>query len=109
MSIDLTALALNPIYSILSSSLTLEDGTTISVIDKTSGITINEGIGIETIKPAAAVRKQSLIDANIDIEALVKTDVTLNNKTWTILNYKVYPGINGENDGEIYLILQEND
>lgn len=108
MSIDLTALTLNPIYSILASDLTLEDGTVISAIDKTAGISISEAIGIETIKPAVAIRKQSLIDADIDIESLMKTDVTLNGKAWTIINYKSYPGINGEDDGEIYLFIQEN-
>lgn len=109
MSLDYSALCLQFIYDILASEMTLEDGSVVSVIDKTAGIAVSDAIGIETLKPAVAVRKQSLIALDIDIEELLDMEVIVNGKTFTVISTKPSPGINGEDDGEVYLMLQEAD
>lgn len=107
MSIDYAALSLDMIYSILSSNLELDDGRIIEAIDKTSGISISDTIGIETIKPAVVVKKQSLINEDITIDILLGTYAIINGKQWIIESSKPSPGINGEDDGEVYLFLRE--
>lgn len=109
MTIPYTALCLDTIYSVLASDITLESGETISVIDKTDGIVISDTVGIETVKPAIAVRKQTLINLELETEDLLDTEVTVNGKTFLIISTKPSPGINGEDDGELYLLLQETD
>lgn len=109
MSLDYSALCLQFIYDILASDMELDDGTIIPAIDKTSGISVPDAVGIETIKPAAAVKMITLADNNLTIDDLLGTTVTLNAKSWKVISHKPSPGINGEDDGEVFLMLEEAD
>lgn len=107
MSIAYTALCLDTIYGVLSSDMALTGGTVVPVIDKTAGIPVHDAIGIETLKPAVVVRMQSLIALSLAPADLLNAGVTVNGKSFTVISTKPSPGINGEDDGEVYLMLEE--
>jgi hypothetical protein len=81
----------------------------IRAIDKTGGVTVDEGkTGLSTIKPAAVVRMADLTAAGIKRNELRKASLSMNGKTFRIESTLPRPSPAGEADGELYLFLIED-
>jgi hypothetical protein len=82
----------------------------LTVIDKTSGEDVGGGSGefsVTTIKPACAIRVADLTSNGIDLAKLKGSMIAFNGKSWRI-EYRIpRPVPNGEDDGEMLLILTE--
>ena len=108
--IDYQSLLYDPIYLVqgVPASLTLVGGSVfgVTVLDKTSGIDIGDSTAqVQTIKPAAVVRVAELRAAGIVAEYLPKASITFSGFQWKITSTRLRPSPNGENDGELFLIL----
>lgn len=103
----------DPLYNSLgvAAQLLLPTGETfeLTVIDKTSGIEIGDGVQVATLLPAAAVRMAELREKNVPLKRLDEQGVRIsfNNFTWEVPSYRLRPSPKGENDGEVYLLLSE--
>jgi hypothetical protein len=111
MSLDYDALLYDPLYAAFGVAATLDLGTagqfTLTVIDKTAGVLLDEGHGLSfvTTKPAACVRMSELAENDLTRASVKGAGIAFNNGTWTIVATQPKPNPSG--DGELYLILQE--
>lgn len=81
----------------------------VRVLDKTSGIDLRilGKADVKTIVPAACIRRASLVEAGLDPVDLLRTAVTMNDQTWTIINHGYRARPDGETQGELFLILRQ--
>ncbi|WP_424363598.1 hypothetical protein [Methylocystis parvus] len=111
MTIDFEALALGPIYDVMSvsASFALAKGAgsfTLPAIDMTAGLEITLGsVDIPTIQPVAMIRAADLAAQSKRPDQLLGATVSLSGKSWRIESYKPKPGPAGEAHGEYALIL----
>jgi hypothetical protein len=114
MALDYDALLYGPLYdqdtgfgvaALLDPDSTGEIALT--VIDKTEGVLLDEGRGLQiaTVKAAALVRMSELAANGILRAALKQRTIAFNNGTWTILSTEPKP--NPAGGGELYLILEK--
>ena len=101
--IDFDALVFGPVYGTFGQPAVLTIGSSIYdvvVIDNTRGVTVDEGgmIGVQTIRPAADVRRSSLVRLGIVFGDLVDGEIAFNGVTWRIKSFL-------ENGDELSLIL----
>ena len=80
---------------------------TLTVLDDTQGIMLDEGNGLSigTVKPAATVRMSELATNSLTRAALKQGSIGFNNGNWTIIATQPKP--NPKGDGELYLILEK--
>ncbi|RWN11760.1 hypothetical protein [Mesorhizobium sp.] len=110
--IDFDALLYGPVHAILGDAeaeLTLACGdppVTLTVIDKTEGIEVLDGPSVATIWPAAVVRAALLAEKGIAVESLPKASLRLNGKDWTVVQHSYAPSPQGEDKGEVRLLLE---
>ena len=112
MPFNFSAVLLAPIYASLGTTTTylLSDMSEIELvtIDKTTGIEVAEGtLDVQTIKPAATVRATDLVEIGITAADLQDAVLELGGREWEVSSYLFKPSPNGENDGEVWLLLQE--
>jgi hypothetical protein len=105
--IDFDALVFGPVYGTFAQPAVLTLGSTnydLEVIDNTKGVTVDEGgvIGVQTIRPAADVRRSALVALGIAFADLIDGELTLNGATWRIKSFL-------ENGHELRLILMRAD
>lgn len=107
--------ALGPIYRTIGVPATLTvDGVDypaigappLKVLDKTSGVALGGPIEVETIRPAATVRVNDLLNLGLDIDRLDRQFLLMNGSNFLITSSKPMPSPNGKLDGEIYLFLE---
>lgn len=113
--IDYAALLYGPLYDRdvgfgVAANLTTVDGVVfedLTVIDKTEGVMIDEGNGLQlgTIKVAALIRVSELSANNLTRASIKQGRISFNNGDWTILATQPKPNPSG--DGELYLILEK--
>ncbi len=92
----------------VSATLTSAGGqsATVTVVDKTAGISIPDArTQIDTIRPIAMVRARELETAGISMSDLSEGSIAFNGAIWRIKDYRPVPSPEGETDGEIMLIL----
>lgn len=100
------SLRLDPIYAVYGEAVTLAladgDEVDVTVIDKTSGITVTTGKGfeIESVRPAACVRLAELAAQEVTPVQLPDATLPLDGKTWRVEAHRV-------NAGEAIMILIE--
>jgi hypothetical protein len=104
--IDFDALVFGPIYDTFGQPAELTIGSTsydVVVVDNTKGVTVDEGgmIGVQTIRPAADVRRSALASLGLVGGDLVDGELAFNGATWRIKSFL-------ENGGELRLILLGN-
>lgn len=104
--LDFDALVLGPIYSTFGSPAVLTIGPItheIVVVDFTKGISVEDesGVGIQTIRPAVDVRRQTLTALSVELDDLPDYSLTLNGAVWTIKTLI-------EGDVEVRLILMQS-
>ena len=101
--IDFDALVFAPIYSTFGQPAVLTIGSSsldLVVIDHTRGVTVDDAgsIGVQTIRPAADVRRSALVRLGIAVRDLVDGALEFNGTAWRIKSVL-------ENGDEIRLIL----
>ena len=111
---DFQSVLLDPIYLIqgVEAELTIPASPsptyTLTVIDKTGGIDLGDGdVNVQTLVPAAIVRSVEMTTVGLDKSQLRGSRIEFNGSTWDITSYRPKPTLNGEADGEYYLLLQE--
>ena len=87
--IDFDALVLGPVYDTFGKPAVLTIGPStydLVVVDYTKGVTVEDesAIGVQTIRPAADVRRTALVAAGIELDDLVDGQLALNGTTWRI-------------------------
>lgn len=107
--IDYNSLLYDPLYQARGVAATLNSsgGATVSikVIDDTGGETI-EGLGaVETISPSCRARVKELTANNVAMTDLDNGSIEFNGASWRIKAHKMMPNSNGENDGQVRLML----
>jgi hypothetical protein len=108
--VDYQSLLYDPVYNVLAVDAVLYMGfplgnVHVAAIDKTAGLTLNQMVDVQTVLPAATVRAAELVELGITLADLDGKVVTLNGKDWRIASLHANPSPNGEEDGEVYLIL----
>lgn len=108
---DYQATLYSPIYAIqgVPAVLTLATGEVVdglTALDKTAGVEIADAKAeVATIKPAAVLRIPELVEKGVAVAETPKGSIALNGYEWSIVSYRFRPSPNGENDGEVYLVL----
>ena len=74
------------------------------MVDYTKGVTVEDesAIGVQTIRPAADVRRTALVAAGIELDDLVDGQLALAGTTWRIKSLI-------ENEADVRLILMQRD
>lgn|GEM_PF-2110891 len=107
MPLDFDALVLGPVYETFGRSGVLSIGPIsfdVVVVDYTKGVTVEDEstIGVQTIRPAADVRRTALVAAGIALDDLVDGQLELAGTTWRIKSLI-------ETEAEVRLILMQRD
>ena len=112
---DLNDLLYRPLYSIFGADAVIRclygDAFPVRVIDRTSGVEVTEGSGIDvkTIRPAAVIRMRELTGLGLGREDLEDAALDLNGRLWRVKATMPKPAPTGEADGELYLFLIEDE
>ena len=112
---DLDDLLYRPLYNIFGVEAVIRclygASFTLTVIDRTSGVEVTEGSGIDvkTIRPAAVLRMRQLTELGLSREDLEDAALDLNGKLWRVKATMPKPAPTGEADGELYLFLMEDE
>lgn len=122
MTLDYKSLLFGPAYAVFGVRAVVIFADTSSkkslvVIDKTAGLDLGivtegsklkrtGGANIDTIMPVAIVRHSELDSKAIVEDRLPGSRLVFNRSEWNIESIRQKPTVNGENDGELYLILE---
>lgn len=107
---DYQTLLYGPIYDVLGVPGILHMGgllgdVPVTVIDKTAGLTLQQAVDVQTVRPAAAVRAAELVARGVNLDKVTDKILTFNGGDWQIVGLHPNPSPNGEADGQIWLIL----
>ena len=105
--IDFDALVLGPVYDTFGKPAILTIGPStydLVVVDYTKGVSVEDdgGIGVQTIRPVADIRRTALAAAGIALDELVDAQLALAGTTWCIKSLI-------ENEVDVRLILMQGD
>ncbi len=105
--IDFDALVLGPVYDTFGKPAVLTIGPStydLVVVDYTKGVSVEDdgGIGVQTIRPAADVRRTAIVIAGIALDDLVDGQLVLAGTTWRIKSLI-------EHEVDVRLILMQRD
>jgi hypothetical protein len=112
---DLNELLYRPLYNIFGCQAVIRclygDAFEIRVIDRTSGVEVTEGSGVDvkTIRPAAVLRMRELTGLGLSRQDLEDAVLELNGRLWWVKATMPKPAPTGETDGELYLFLIEDE
>jgi len=112
---DLNDLLYRPLYGIFGTGAAIRcrygDVFPLRVIDRTSGVEVTEGSGVDvkTIRPAAVLRMRELTDLGFSRDDLEDATLDLNGRLWRVKATMPKPAPTGEADGELYLFLIEDE
>lgn len=83
--------------------------TGLTVIDKTAGVAVDTGnqINVQTVIPACVIRASELTLKSMARADLIDSKVTFNGKTWRSRSNQPKPQPDGEDGGELYLFLTD--
>ena len=103
--LDFDALVLGPVYDTFGKPAVLTIGPTayeFVVLDNTKGVSVEDesAIGVQTIRPAADIRRDALVSAAIALDDLI--DAQLAGTIWRIKSLI-------ENETDVRLILMQHD
>lgn len=112
--IDYQTLLYGPIYGFhgVDALITTSSGNLfVTVLDRTAGVSekLGHGMVVETVSPMCRVRMPELASGlaalNATLTALDMASVIFSNRSWRVRSYEPKPSPNGEDDGELELIL----
>ena len=103
--IDFDPLVFAPVYDTFGKPAVLLIGQTsyyVAVIDNTKGVTVEDSniVGVQTVRPAADVRRSVLDSLGIALDVLVDGALTFDSTTWRIKSFL-------DNNHEVRLILAQ--
>jgi hypothetical protein len=102
--LDFDALVLGPVYDTFGAPAVLTIGPNnyqLTVVDYTKGIAVEEdGVGIQTVRPVADVRRARLAAIGVQLDDLVDASLELGGVNWRIKSFI-------ENEAEFRLILMQ--
>lgn len=110
--IDFSEMLYDPIYDRLGVPATLTvaavGAVALTVIDETRPKTITSGSGeVISIGPGAFVRMPELTENGIARDDLIDSVLTFNGRNWKVLASELRGNPNGEDAGELRLLLKE--
>ena len=79
----------------------------LTAIDKTAGVSFEEGINVHSLKPGVCVRTTELTAKSVNREDLKDATLVLNGATWRVISSFPRPAPTGEAQGEVLMILTE--
>lgn len=85
----------------------------VRAIDKSSGVAVSgsspdsQHPSVQTLLPAAVIMMKSLVDAGLDRMDLEGATIEMNGKLWDVKASQPKPSPDGEDAGELYLMLME--
>jgi len=108
--IDYQTLLYGPIYGFhgVDALITTTAGNvSVVVLDRTYGASekLGHGMVVETITPMCRVRMPELMSQISSLALLDMASVIFSNRSWRIRSYEPKPSPNGEDDGELELML----
>lgn len=89
--------------------ITSGEAFTITVIDKSAGAEVSEGVSVYTVRPAADVRRKELDDNALTREDLNGATLVMNGRTYKVETHQLRPSPVGESPGEVRLVLIEQE
>jgi len=109
MAIDYSALLYDPVYAELGVDATM-DGVAITVIDDTRAkVQGSGGVEVRSVGPGAFARIPELTAKGIAREAYKGAALSFNGRTWEVRSYELRGSPNGEDLGEVRLLLMATD
>lgn len=114
MAIDFSALLYGPVHTAFAVDVTVttDDGATLTLpaLDKSVPFeTADNGLTIETMRPACVVRVAELTALGTNADALINAELSMNGSQWRVEGVQPRPSPNGEADGEVWLTLLKVD
>lgn len=112
---DFQSLLYSPLYEHFGVDATIRclysDAFTIRVIDQTSGVEVSDSgnLDIKTIRPAAVIRVPDLTALGLSRIDLEDAAIEIHEKLWIIKATMPKPSPAGEELGELYLFLIEEE
>jgi len=105
--LDFDGLVFGPVYDVFGQPAVLATDAglfDLVVIDHTRGITVDEGgmVGVQTIRPAADIRRSALNALGISKKTLLDAQLTFGGASWLIKTVL-------ENGDELRLVLMASD
>lgn len=79
----------------------------VTVLDKTIGIPVGDGVQVSTITPACDMRASEFFGHGLERNDLKSATITFNGKTWGVEYHEMRPSPEGERSGELRLFLSE--
>jgi hypothetical protein len=111
--VDYSALLFDPVYAeigvpavIGTSEITVIDDTRRKVLPIVTGAGVAE---VRSVGPGAFARVYELIGKGITREVWVGATIAFNDRTWTVRSYELRGSPNGEDNGEVLLLLKADD
>ena len=114
MSLDLAALLYDAVYAEIGVPAQFIAGAaeaTLTVIDDTRAKTLPAGpfAEVRSVGPGAFVRIPELTAAGIGRDDWIGASLSFNGGDWTVRSYELRGGPNGEDLGEVRLLLKATD
>ncbi len=102
-----------PLYATLGVDAVIRgiyfDSFPIRAMDMTSGIEVGDHVGVRSIQPVAVILAKAIADNGLSREDLEGATLELAAKLWRVKATMPKPSPVGEAQGEIYLILEEDE
>lgn len=95
------------VAAVITLTNTAADDFDVTVIDKTKGVDVGDGVTVSTIEPAAAIRVAELTGHGLTRQDMDGAAIEFNDVIWSVKYTKPMPSPAGEAQGELYLILAE--
>jgi len=106
---DYSVLLYDPVYAELGVDATL-NGIALTVIDDTRPkIQASGSVEMRSVGPGAFARIPELTSKGIARDDYVDAVLTFNGRTWTVRSYELRGSPNGEDLGEVRLLLKANE
>lgn len=116
---DWQTLLLDPLYETLGTDAVIRsvyfDSFPVRAIDKSSGVAVSgsspdsQHPSVQTLLPAAVIMMKSIIDLGINASDIEGGTIEMNGKMWSIKASQPKPSPDGEDAGELYLMLMEEE
>lgn len=108
---DYQATLYDPVYRVLGVAAVLDLGTdgevSLTVIYKAPSENVGDVVLVATNPPSCRVRMRELAAKDVTRADLDGRIITLNQKTYTVVNTELLPAPTGEADGELRMVLSE--
>lgn len=110
--IDYGAVLYGPLYDVfgVEAILTIADGEpplTVTIKPQLAGVAIGSPVEVQTMQPAAFVRRSELADNDLCAADLDGGSLEFDGKCWRIEAHQPRPSGDAESDGEELLLLAE--